>query len=232
MVMAEGRFHQSMDQKPSAMAEFARFLGSLMIPTVLLLAAAVAGFLDRDAPVSLVGSLSFTGLQFDPGNWFTLGHVWIFALFMVVNLTGRRHGASVTIASILAAAVILALIWAYAVFGDAHVVMPADMIAALGDQTIVLAVALSVSAGLLVNTVVFDLVRGRPWWKAPLLAPLFGGAVMVALFHALADSVLAGSFSDRAVAHFAIVVFATLFMLAVYHALRSIIRPRSGYGGA
>ncbi len=232
MVMAEGRFHQSMDQKPSAMAEFARFLGSLMIPTVLLLAAAVAGFLDRDTPVSLIGSLEAIGLQFDPGSWFTLGHLWVFSLFLLVNLIGRRHGASVTFASILAAACILAGVWAYAVLGDAHVVMPADMIAALSERTMVLAVALSVSVGLLVNTIVFDLVRGRPWWKAPLLAPLFGGAVMVVLFHALAGGALAGDFSDRAAAHFGIVVFATLFMLVVYHALRAIIQPRSGYGGA
>ncbi|MGD1932930.1 MAG: hypothetical protein ACFB0Z_00215 [Candidatus Phaeomarinobacter sp.] len=203
-----------------------------MIPTTLLLAAVVAGFLDRETPVSLLGSLSVTGLQFDPGNWFTLGHVWVFALFMIVNLTGRRHGASVATASVALAGALLGLVWGYAVFGDAHVVMPADMIVALGNQTMVLAVTLSVALGLLLNIVVFDLVRGRPWWKAPLLAPLFGGAAMVALFHALADSVLTGSYADRLVSHLAVVALATLLMVVVYHALRSVIQPRSGYGGA
>lgn len=232
MVMAEGRFHESMDQKPSVMAEFMRFLGYLMLPTVLLVAAAVAGFLDRSTPVSLFGSLSFTGLRFDPGPWFSMGHVWVFALFMVVNLTGRRHGASVAFAAVAAAGALLALVWAYAAYGDAHIVMPADMIAALTNQTMVLAVALSVMVGLLVNIVVFDLVRGRPWWKAPLLAPLFGGAAMVALFHGLAGDALAGTYADKVVSHFVIVVLATLLMLVVYHALRSIIQPRSGYGGA
>ena len=232
MVMAEGRFHQSMDQKPSAMAEFLRFLGYLMMPTVLLLAAAVAGFLDRETPVSLLGSFSLVGLHFEPGSWFTLGHMWVFALFMIVNLTGRRYGASVASGSVALTGALLALAWGYAVFGDAHVIVPADMIAALSNQTMVLAVALSVAVGLLVNIVVFDLVRGRPWWKAPLLAPLFGGTAMVALFHALAGGMLAGSYADRVIPHLMVVVLATLAMLAAYHALRSVIQPRSGYGGA
>jgi|GEM_PF-3759760 len=231
MVMAEGRFHQSMDQKPSAMAEFARFLGYLIVPVLLLAGAMVGGFLDRAEPVSLLGALPLPRPVFEPGSWFTMGHVWVFGLFLIVNLTGRRHGAAVAFSALVLAGLGAALVWAYATYGDAHVLLPAEVIAALTDRTMVLAVALSVGIGLILNIVVFDLVRGRPWWKAPLLAPLFGGAAYAALFHLLASS-LGGSYMERLVPHLIVVVLATLLMLVVYHALRSFIRPRAGYGGA
>lgn len=232
MVMADSRFHQSVEKKPSVLADIARFVGHLIVPTVLLVAACVAAFLDRETPVSLLGALSVVGLRVDAGTWFTMGHVWIFALFLVVNLTSRRHGAGVVFGAVFAAAALLGSVSAYACYGDAHVVLPADVIAALSNQTMILAVALSVITGLLVAVVLFDLVRGRPWWKAPLLAPLVGGGVFAALFHALAGTALEGAYGDRLATHMGIVVMATLLMLVIYHALRSIIRPAAGYGGA
>lgn len=232
MVLADSRFHQSMEQKPSVMADILRFLGQLLAPSVLLMAAMVMAFMARGDAVPLLGILSFNGMSPDAGSWFTMGHVWIFALFMLVNLSGRRDGAAVATGSLVVAAVGAAGVWAYATYGAAHVVLSADAIAALGNQTMVLAVALSVIVGLLVDIVVFDLVRGRPWWKAPLMAPLFGGAAFVVLFHALAGNALAGAYMDRVTTHMVLVVAATLLMVLVYHLLRSVIRPRAGYGGA
>ena len=232
MVMADSRFHQSMDHKPSILAAVFRFLGQLVLPGLAFLVVAVLAFLDRDAPVSLIGAARVTGVDLTPGGWFTMAHVWILALFLVANLTGRRYGLPVTLGSLALATGLIAGFWAYATYGEAHVILPAPVLAAVSDTSLCIAVVLSVLTGLLINVVVFDLVRGRPWWKAPLLAPLFGGIAFAALFHGLANDTLGGDFGERFVAHLGIVAFATLVMLVIYHALRGMIPPAAGYGGA
>lgn len=232
MVMADSRFHQSMDHKPSVLAGALRFLGQLIVPALLLVAVAAFAFLDRGAPVSLIGATQVTGLSIDPGAWFTMAHVWVFALFLIVNLTGRRYGLPVAIGSLVLATGLIGGVWAYATYGDAHAVLPPQVLAAMSDPGLCLAVALSIVTGLLIDVVVFDLVRGRPWWKAPLLAPLFGGIAYAALFHGLAHDSLGGSFSDRFVTHLALVAFATLVMLVIYHVMRRMVPPAAGYGGA
>ncbi len=232
MVMAEGRIRHPMDERESRMSGVGRYLGRILVPGLALFAAAAAGFVSRGDEVPLFGALGVAGVQFDPGAWFTMGHIWILALFLILNLTGRRYGAGVAFGALMLAAAGCAGIWAYATFGAAQVIMPEAMIAALGDDRMVLAVSLSVLIGLLVDNVVFDLVRGRPWWKAPLLAPLFGGAVYVMLFHGLAGPLLGETWSERVVVHMGVFAVAVLLMVLVYHLLRPVIRPLPGYGGA
>lgn len=232
MVMADGRFHSHAERRDSRMAAAGRALSRMIAPGLVLLAVAAAGVAARGEPVSLFGAFAFAGLAFDPGAWFTLAQVWVFALFLAVNLIGRRYGAGVTTGAATLAFAVAGGIWAWAAFGSAHVILSAELIAALTAQPVVMAVFLSLGAGLLIAIVVFDLVRGRPWWKAPLLAPLLGGAAYVALFHALAAPVVDGTYGERVVTHMTIFAAAVLAMLVIYHVLRPAIRPLPGYGGA
>lgn len=237
MVMVDGRLDEAQYTRPQEqtagiMAGFLRFLRQIMVPTLVLCGLAVMAFVERSQPVSLLGVLSFSDASVDPGPWFTMGHIWLLAMFGIVNLTSRRYGAGAATGSVILTAAVLGGVWAYAAYGAAHVVLSEEMIGALVVQPMAYAMALSLVTGLLVAVVVFDLVRGRPWWKAPLLAPLIGGAVFVGLFHTLGDTALTGTFVERAVVHFAVVTFATLVMLVIYHMLRSLIPPAPGYGGA
>lgn len=246
MVMAEGRFHGSGGTGPGispghgagggvrggAVSGVLRGFGRAVLPALALLAAAAAGFAARNEPLSLFNLLSMAGLDVAARSWFTMGQVWVLVLFLIVNLTGRRFGAGVTAGAVALAFAIAGGVWAYAAYGAAHVVMPEPVIRALTAQPMVLALFVSLGAGLLIDIVIFDLVRGRPWWKAPLVAPFIGAAAYALLFHALAGPVLTGGYLDRVSAHLALLVPATLLMLLIYHLFRPVIRPLPGYGGA
>lgn len=232
MVMADGRFHPQADRREGRMAAAGRAVSRMIVPGLGLLAVAGAAFAWRGEPVSAFGALGFAGLAFDPGAWFTMAQVWVFGLFLGVTLIGRRYGAGTATGAAAFAFALCGAVWAYAAYGAAHTVLPPDTIAALTAQPMALAVAIGLAAGLLIAIVVFDLVRGRPWWKAPLFGPLLGGAAYAALFHALAAPVLDGGYGERVMTHMAIFAAAVLVMLVIYHVLRPVIRPLPGYGGA
>src|SRR5690606_873930 len=156
-------------------------------------------------------------------------------VFFVLNLTSRRYGPGIALASAVIAWVAMGggIAWALSdgillSFGEiAPLPVAASFVGAL-------------FTGQLVSVYLFDWLRGVPGWQAPLVAALFGGLAFVGAFHAGASSCWAGgawagggeAMLPRLALLGAVQLVWALLQLIPTQFLRGAIRPASGYGGA
>ena len=149
-------------------------------------------------------------------------------LFFVLNLSSRRYGAALTLTAAL-------LTW-IALGGGIFWAMREGFIADFEQEIAPYAVAASfagaVAVAQLVNILLFDWLRGIPWWKAPFFAAFVGGLVFAVVFNTrpamVWDAELGGRIAVEAAIHFTW----ALGQLLPTALLRRTIRPLPGFGGA
>ncbi len=114
-------------------------------------------------------ALSNVLVQYPINDWLTWGAFTYPVCFLVTDLTNRMHGAAAARRVVyvgFAAAVLLSVL--------------------LATPRIAVASGLAFLAAQLLDVSVFDWLRRRAWWQAPLVSSLLGSAVDTALFFSAA----------------------------------------------
>ena len=200
----------------------------LFFPVLFLIGAYGLAYVAGDYAITLFDDQALLGQEgLAPSRWLTLGHLAILLPVFVVMMTNRIYGPPYALAQIVASWLILAGVVS---FGWADL---AFYMSGLGPQP-ALDGALPFLGALglahVVSILVFDTMRGRPWWRAPLFGGLAGAVVLPlvswGLSHAPGAPWISGLTLDLALK------VATAFTLLLpYALLRPIAKPRDGFGG-
>lgn len=225
--------------KPASRAsQFISAVGRLILPILALLGCfGVIAQLWREPARDFHFLLQIhAGLDPMDGRWLTWGVVLVPIVFFVVNLTNRRYGSVLALWAVVLSWLILGglLCWAAEQGLLAAFLDDAD----LKRQAISFAVALFV--GEILCIYFFDWLRGIPWWQAPFMAVLVAGLSYTFAFHATAygldhgalKGVWSGDIWPRLIALSALQFAWAVLQLLPTAALRGVIRPLPGYGGA
>lgn len=205
-------------EEPGLLKRAGRLLGAfarLLVPIVLLatLAGASFAYAGTPSPIPLKA-------------WMNLGLLLLPLTFLAIHLTGRRYGAGYAFAQIV---LTYSAVVALAVFGRDYVTMllgvrhaPLREIAGFGAA---LFVAHTVSI------IVFDGLRGPRWWQAPLFASLIGGIVLCLIAFPATYLGTGIDWTGRMLDYMAVTSVAAVLLVIPYWTLRSLVPPRSGFGG-
>ena len=138
-------------------------------------------------------------VQYPLNDWLTWGALTYPAAFFVTDLTNRAHGP-------IAARRIVR--WGF-VFAVAISV-------ALSTPRIAFASGAAFLAAQLLDVTVFNRLRQRSWWQAPLASSVLGSAIDTVLFFAIAFAGSELPWTTWAMGDFAVKIGMSLLMLAPY----------------
>jgi len=201
----------------------------LTLPVVLLLASYGLAFFGQRYAIILLDNQEWLGQSgLKPSLWLTAGHIAIMLSFFLVIVTNRLFGPAYALLQIVIAWLIAGALRVFAwpqlttlLHQDGTVLPPQDvMLIFLG----------ALALAHLVSIVMFDSMRGRPWWRAPLLAALAGAVILPAVYWPALHP-QAVPWISRLTLDLALKVAAAFVLLAPYALLRPITRPRDGFGG-
>ncbi|MDO5703887.1 MAG: queuosine precursor transporter [Paracoccus sp. (in: a-proteobacteria)] len=113
-------------------------------------------------------------VQFPIGNWLTWGAFTYPFTFLVTDVTNRVYGPAAA-RRVVMAGFVTGVLFSLAAFG-------------MGATTLRIAIASGVAflTAQLLDVAIFDLLRRRNWWQAPLASTVTGSAVDTALFFSIA----------------------------------------------
>ena len=120
-------------------------------------------------------------VQFRLGDWLTWGALTYPFAFLVTDLANRLHGAAA------ARKVVLAGFVAGLVCSVIGTLIQGEF-GPLVTWRIALGSGIAFLTAQLLDVAIFDRLRQRTWWKAPLVSSLIGSAVDTALFFSIAFS--------------------------------------------
>lgn len=229
MLLDSGVERRAPPMRAGALARTAAFVGHSLFPALALAGAFMLAWACRGETASDFRLLANLDPSLDPGegNWLNWGVLLLPGVFFVLNLTSRRYGPSVALASVVAG-------WA-SIGGGIYWAVSEGVVGAPGEvvpMRIAAAFAGAMFLGQLVNICLFDWLRGIPWWQAPFVAALLGGLVFVGAFHAGTGGDWSAASWPRLGVLGSIQFIWALAQLAPTRLLRRAIRPASGYGGA
>ena len=75
-------------------------------------------------------------------------------------------------------------------------------------------------------------MRGIPWWRAPFYGALFGGLIFAGFFYGQMAYGAEEPWANRLAVMAGIYAGAAFLNVFIYWALRALIRPLPGFGGA
>ncbi|MFZ3032702.1 MAG: VUT family protein [Parvibaculum sp.] len=170
------------------------------------------------------------------GRWLSWGVVLVPLVFFIVNLINRRYGSALALWAVVISWLLLGGILFWAAEQGMLVSFTED--GAIKTQAISFAVALLV--GEILCIYFFDWLRGIPWWQAPFVGTLIAGLAYTFIYHVIAyrldhdtlEGVWSGDIWPRLLALSALQLAWALLQLLPTAALRGLIRPLPGYGGA
>jgi uncharacterized PurR-regulated membrane protein YhhQ (DUF165 family) len=200
-----------------------RALGAVLrlaIPVLLLLTVGAAAFLYGDQPTAWFGNIGVGGAPLG------IGLVLLPLSFFVVHLTNRRYGTGYASAQVIGA-------WLIA-FGSLPYTQNALLMlhtGALPQTRLVAGFGGALIVAQLISVFVFDRLRGPQWWQAPLFASLLGGVAMCLIAYPLAYAGTGIDWTHPMFSYMGIVAAAAIVMVVPYWMLRSVVTPRSGFGG-
>jgi uncharacterized PurR-regulated membrane protein YhhQ (DUF165 family) len=185
----------------------------LVLPVLFLLIAGAACVIYSNASALGLGSFA--------GRPISVGLALLPLTFFVVHMTNRRYGASYAFAQVIIA-------WAIGMFALPSLL---PMMSPAPDTRVVAGFGTALFIAQLVSVFVFDRLRGPAWWKAPLIASLVGGLLfcLIAFPTAFAGTEL--NWSRDMFEFTELAVGASIVLLIPYGLLRSLVPPRSGFGG-
>lgn len=148
-------------------------------------------------------------VQYPINDWLTWGALTYPVAFLVTDLTNRTHGAA-------RARRVVQVGFAVAVL----------LSAVLATPRIAVASGAAFLVAQLLDVYVFDRLRGRVWWQAPLVSSVAGSAVDTALFFSLAFAGTAVPWVTLAAGDFVVKLALALVLLLPFGvvALRSPVR--------
>lgn len=198
----------------------------LLVPVVGLVAAYIgAGFAHGVGITALDHIAPAEPWWLVPGYWLTFGHLAIMLAFFVSMLTNRILGPAYALAQVVTVWSIGAALWIWFdhTTGGASVnFLPAPRV----RWAFIAALALAH----IVNIVVYELMLGIPWWRAPLLAGLAAAIALPLVYWPIAK--LGGEpWLARAVLDAGLKGAVAVALVAIFAVLRPITRPRAGLGG-
>jgi len=186
-----------------------------------------AAFLTLDLPVGWFDGFARSTPALQPSLWLSAGDIWmsigLLALFLPTRRRGAQEGMRVAFAA-WAAAIVLTVIQLSAL---APVLGPGD----LPGARFVVGFALSWIAGQAAAVAVYDLTRGRDWWRAPLYGALWGFYVQAVAYFVLVYAGTGAPWMNWIAADMMIKTGLAALFLPVYRLFRSSFRPVAGLGG-
>ncbi|MBC7103672.1 MAG: hypothetical protein H5U13_10755 [Parvibaculum sp.] len=214
--------------RPGPVSRFVTALIRLIFPVLALCAAFLLSFCLRDVPAPELAALGQADPLLDPSDWINRGFIVLPSVFFILNLSSRRYGAALT----LTAALVAWLVLAGSIFWANREGLIADFEEDIAPYALAASFTGAMAVGQLVNILLFDWLRGIPWWKAPFFAAFAGGTVFAVVFNTrpamVWDAELGGRIAVEAGIHF---IWA-LGQLLPTLMLRRTIRPLPGFGGA
>ena len=214
--------------RPGPVSRFVTTLIRLIFPVLALCAAFLLSFYLRDVPAPELAALGQIDPLLDPSDWINWGFIVLPSVFFILNLSSRRYGAALT----LTAALVAWLVLAGGIFWANREGLIANFEEDISPYTLAASFTGAMAVGQLVNILLFDWLRGIPWWKAPFFAAFVGGTVFSIVFNTrpamVWDAELGGRLAVEAGIHFIWAVGQLLPTLT----LRRTIRPLPGFGGA
>lgn len=214
--------------RPGPVSRFVTTLIRLVFPVLSLCAAFLLSFYLRDVPAPELAALGQIDPLLDPSDWINWGFIVLPSVFFILNLSSRRYGAALT----LTAALVAWLVLAGGIFWANREGLIANFEEDISPYTLAASFTGAMAVGQLVNILLFDWLRGIPWWKAPFFAAFVGGTVFSIVFNTrpamVWDAELGGRLAVEAGIHFIWAVGQLLPTLT----LRRTIRPLPGFGGA
>jgi uncharacterized PurR-regulated membrane protein YhhQ (DUF165 family) len=162
------------------------------------------------AAMAVIVTASNILVQHPINDWLTWGALTYPVAFLVTDLINRAHGPA-------AARRVIYVGFALAV----------ALSIALATPRIALASGSAFLVAQLLDVLIFDRLRGRVWWQAPLVSSTFGSAIDTALFFSLAFAGTAVPWVTLGLGDFAVKMALALFMLIPFRVLMSIFRPQA-----
>lgn len=214
--------------RPGFVSRLVTSIVRLVLPVLVLCGTFALAFCLRDKPVPELAVLARLDPQLDPTSWLNWGLLILPLVFLVLNLTSRRYGPALTLTSALLSWLVIgaAIIWAVrdGLIGDFE--------AQVAPYAVAASFVGAMAVAQLVNILLFDWLRGIPWWKAPLFAAFAGGLVFSIVFNTRPAIVWDQALGMRLVVEAAIQLSWAVAQLLPTWALRRTIRPLPGFGGA
>ena len=163
---------------------------------------------------------------FRPGEWLKAGHLIFPLTYFIIHLTNRRYGPNLCVGLVGT----LWLVAAGSIVWDQYF---ADLIYVDITQLstrIVLAFSVAVIASQVMAIWVYEVTRGHPWWRAPLMASLWASGTFCLIF--FVGAFYGGDlvWVNRMITYFALMVGMAIMMLVPYFLLKFLIRPVKGTG--
>lgn len=214
--------------RPGIFSRFVTALVRLILPVLALTGTFALAYSLRDVPVPELAILADIDPILDPAAWMNWGYLVLPLVFFVLNLTSRRYGAALTLTASLVAWLLIAggIVWLI------HAQVIGDFEVAFASYSLAASFLGAFAFAQLVNILLFDWLRGIPWWKAPFWAAFVGGLAFSIVFNTrpahVWDMALGGRLMVEAAIHFS---WALAQLLPTY-LLRSAVRPLPGFGGA
>ena len=195
---------------PNGLVRGVRAVVRMIVPVVALLGVLVLADFESNQAVTLFdGLFPANQPQLQPGYWLTNGHFFVALMFLVLNLTNRRYGAAYATAQVALVWLILGgLVYYYFAYSDQPFTtrpLPPVRTSAAFVVALLTAQFLSIS--------IFDWTRGRPWWRAPLYATLWGSAAFCSVFYPAAKYGIGVPWINQMVTHFGLMVLMSFLML-------------------
>jgi uncharacterized PurR-regulated membrane protein YhhQ (DUF165 family) len=192
----------------------------LTIPVLLLIASEAAAFAYSNSPAHW---LPLTGIG---GHVFSLGVVLMPVTLFAVHLANRRYGAAYASAQIF-------LAWALSA-----AVLPFTLPylsqlngGALPQMREIAGFGAALFLAQFIGAWVFDRVRGRRWWPAPLMASLVGGMALSFIGYPAAYYGTGIAWTGAMWSFLALTAGVAIALLIPYWALRAAVPPTSGFNG-
>ncbi len=200
----------------------------LMLPVVGMMLTFALAFETLSQPITVFdGFFPADPWYLRPGHWLTTGHFMVPVIFFASMLTNRAYGAGYAIAQMVISWMLVGLLIAFL-----YPVMDAALRTdAIPTGRVLTAFVISLFVAQVVNIIVFDQVRGRPWWRAPLFAILFSGLAFCILYYPIAKLGVA-PWTHQMTVDIAVKAFMSFLLLLPYGLLRGWVRPLPGFGGA
>lgn len=214
--------------RPGPVSRFLTALIRLILPVVALCAAFLLSFYLRDEPVPELGFLRDADPLLDPSGWLNWGFLVLPLVFVVLNLSSRRYGAALT----LTAALIAWLVLGAGIYWAIEEGLIGDFEQEIAPYALAASFTGAMAVGQLVNILLFDWLRGIPWWKAPFLAAFFGGVAFAVLFNTRPAMVWDAELGGRLAVEAGIQFIWAFGQLLPTQMLRRTVRPLPGFGGA
>lgn len=200
----------------------------ILVPVMMMIGTYGLSYFAYAIPLSAFDDQALLGQAgLFPSHWLSAGHITIMIAFFIVMMMNRLFGpAYALLITVLSWSAVAAFVY----FGWPSCAPALSLPAQAPQWPTAMPFVIALGTAHLAGIIVFDALRGRPWWRAPLIGSLTAAVVLPVLDWIVGRS--QDSFLISSVTLDLVIKVATALILVVaYGFLRPLARPRSGFGG-